>query len=48
MEVYTLDEINRVVGLLEFMQDQMVIIEEDELYDVLQEAINILIQEDDE
>ncbi len=48
MEVYTVEEIYEVLHILESLQDQMAIEELGIEWDMLQEAINILAQEDDE
>lgn len=46
MEVYTEDEIDRVVGILETVQDGLEVETSDILYDMLEEVIVILSQED--
>lgn len=47
MEVYTREEIVKVVGIIEYIQDQLVILEEGELYDSLEEVICILVGDEE-
>ena len=47
MEVYTVDEIIKVIHLLETTQDALEVESPDILYDMIQEAIEILYYEED-
>jgi hypothetical protein len=48
MEVYTIKEIIHAINLLETAQDGLEVADHDELYDMLQEVIEILYYEGDE
>jgi hypothetical protein len=46
MEVYTIEEINKAIGILEHVQDSMTTyLDGDEYYEMIEEVILILAQE---